>query len=87
MCREWIVTGRVQGVFFRASTAGFARPMGLIGEARNLPDGTVRVRACGGTDELARLGDWLQSGPPMARVDSVHAAHAECVAGDGFVTA
>ena len=71
MCRVFVVEGRVQGVFFRASTARVAQRLGLHGEARNMPDGTVRVIACGGDDELDQLHDWLQEGSPMSRVDRV----------------
>ena len=76
----------MQGVFFRASTARFAESRGLWGSAVNLPDGRVRVDACGGTDELAALEKWLHKGPPMARVDRVVASDQECVSGEGFST-
>ncbi len=65
------VTGRVQGVFFRASTAERARALALRGHARNLPDGSVDVLAGGSEEALAELLRWLQHGPPMARVDRV----------------
>lgn len=71
MCREFYIEGRVQGVFFRASTARVANRLGLRGEARNLSDGRVRVIACGGTDELTQLESWLHEGSPMSRVDRV----------------
>lgn len=82
MCREFVVAGRVQGVYFRASTAKVAHGLGLVGEARNLDDGRVRVIACGGTDELAQLETWLHSGPMLANVESVTAANAACPGGD-----
>lgn len=77
----------MQGVFFRASTARFAQSRGLRGTAVNLPDGRVRVDACGGTDELAALELWLHHGPQMARVDRVVASDRECVASTDFSTA
>lgn len=72
-----IVSGRVQGVFFRDSTARRAAALGVAGHARNLPDGTVEVFAVGAPDALAGLRAWLEVGPPaarVARVDSVEEA-------------
>jgi acylphosphatase len=65
------VTGRVQGVFFRDSTREKAVKLGLTGYANNMPDGSVEVVACGMSHALDKLGEWLQSGPPMASVKSV----------------
>jgi acylphosphatase len=65
------VRGRVQGVWFRGSTADRAAALGLRGRAENLPDGTVLVHAAGPPDSLAKLVEWLHRGPPMARVDAV----------------
>lgn len=65
------VIGRVQGVFFRASTAEHARMLGLTGRARNCHDGSVEVLAAGAPADLARLIEWLHYGPPLARVERV----------------
>lgn len=65
------VTGRVQGVFFRASTQRKARSLGLAGHARNLEDGSVEVLAVGSHPALGELQSWLGVGPTGARVDSV----------------
>jgi len=65
------IRGRVQGVYFRASTARRAIALSLAGHAENLADGSVLVLAAGTTGALAELAKWLQKGPPMARVDSV----------------
>jgi acylphosphatase len=73
-CRHFTVTGRVQGVFFRDSTRRKAEALGLTGYAKNRPDGSVEVLACGPADSLDRLGEWLQEGPGMAAVDSVQAS-------------
>lgn len=70
-CQLFRVTGRVQGVFFRASTQTTARDLGLGGYAKNLPDGSVEVLACGSRDALAQLDEWLLEGPPMAAVTGV----------------
>jgi len=69
-----IVRGRVQGVFFRASTQREAYRLGLSGYAHNLPDGSVEVLACGESAAVQQLCDWLWQGPPSARVTQV-----ECV--------
>lgn len=71
VARRCIVSGRVQGVFFRAGTARRAGELGVRGHARNLPDGTVEVLAAGAEDAVAGLCAWLQQGPPAARVDAV----------------
>ena len=70
-CARFRITGRVQGVFFRASTQREARRMGLTGHAVNLDDGSVEVLACGPDDALDDLERWLHRGSPAARVDRV----------------
>lgn len=70
-CMRFIVSGRVQGVWFRASTQEEANELGLTGWAANLPDGTVEVIACGEQDKLAQLHEWLKEGPELAKVDNV----------------
>jgi acylphosphatase len=67
-CRRCYVSGRVQGVFFRASTSKQARSLGVSGYARNLPDGRVEVLACGPDAAVQQLCDWLAQGPPGAQV-------------------
>jgi acylphosphatase len=68
---KFIVSGLVQGVFFRAATQARARTLGLTGYARNCADGCVEVVASGTPDALAKLDMWLLTGPPNARVDAV----------------
>ena len=70
-CARFIVTGRVQGVFFRASTREVALQLGVAGYAKNLADGSVEVVACGNAEALDKLDAWLRHGPPAARVDTV----------------
>lgn len=77
-CRRCLVSGRVQGVFFRDSTRREALALGLEGRAVNLPDGRVEVIACGPVDKLDALCRWLAQGPPSASVTSV-----ECEPWDG----
>ena len=86
MCRQFIVTGRVQGVFFRVSTRDVAVPLNLHGHAINLQDGSVEVRACGDSEAIAELKDWLRQGPSHAVVDSVIEAETACTKPDRFVT-
>jgi acylphosphatase len=62
------VSGRVQGVAFRASTAQAARRLGLRGWVRNLPDGRVEIEAEGDRAALEALVAWCRRGPPAARV-------------------
>jgi acylphosphatase len=80
LCRQFTVRGRVQGVFFRASTRDVAVPLGLTGYANNLPDGSVEVLACGERGAVSELQRWLSVGPPMATVSGVEAADVECAA-------
>ena len=70
-CIHCHVSGRVQGVFFRASTQAEAQRLGLTGWVRNLPDGRVEVFACGESANLNALRNWLQHGPSHAEVDRV----------------
>jgi acylphosphatase len=67
-----IVTGRVQGVAYRASTVYEARGHGLTGWVRNLPDGSVELEAQGDDGGVAALLAWCAHGPPAARVTEVN---------------
>ena len=69
--RRCLVSGRVQGVFFRASTRQRALALGITGYARNLPDGRVEVLAVGTLQAVQELRDWLWIGPPGAKVTAV----------------
>ena len=71
VCLRCLVSGRVQGVAFRASTRAQARRLGVTGYARNLPDGRVEVLACGGAEGVAELRRWLAIGPTHAEVTDV----------------
>jgi len=68
---RFLVSGRVQGVSFRAYTQAKARELGLGGHARNLPDGRVEVVAEGAPAAIDALGAWLWQGSPAARVADV----------------
>lgn len=71
ICLRCYVTGRVQGVFFRESTRQEAESLGVTGSAANLPDGRVKVVACGEEPAVRALVDWLREGPRMAEVEDV----------------
>lgn len=71
-CKRCFVTGRVQGVFFRAATRDKAQSLHVTGYARNLDDGRVEVLACGEEKAVETLVDWLWQGSPAAQVDNVH---------------
>ncbi len=82
-CRA-IVSGRVQGVFFRDTCERVATGLGVRGWVRNRPDGTVEVVAEGSRDAVDSLLAWCREGPPRARVDRL-ALTDEPVAGErGF---
>ncbi|MEE2987250.1 MAG: acylphosphatase [Nitrospinota bacterium] len=66
-----IVHGRVQGVFFRASTQERGRDLGLCGWVRNRVDGTVEIHAEGEKQSLDRFAQWCRQGPPAARVEQL----------------
>jgi acylphosphatase len=84
VCVRCRVEGRVQGVFFRDSTRREAQQLGISGYARNLPDGSVEVLACGSESAVAQLKEWLWVGPPAARVTAVACAPASVPQADGF---
>lgn len=85
-CRRFVVSGRVQGVWFRASTRDQAQRLGIAGHARNLPDGRVEVVACGSEAALDALAAWLWRGPELARVEDVTSETLPEQAPSGFVT-
>ncbi len=66
-----VVHGRVQGVFFRASTQKKAEELGLAGWVKNRPDGTVEIHAEGQQETLEKLIEWCRQGPALASVSSI----------------
>ncbi len=66
-----IVSGRVQGVSYRASTASEARRLGVVGWVRNRSDGTVELEAEGSEETISQLIVWCEQGPPSAAVSGV----------------
>ena len=72
-CMHYRVRGRVQGVFYRASTETLARKLGITGWVRNVENGDVELMACGSTALLKTLEEWLWRGPVNAKVEDVSA--------------
>jgi acylphosphatase len=72
-----IVSGTVQGVFFRASTQRKAEELGLKGWVRNTTDGTVEAVFEGDKTKVENIIAWCHQGPPGAQVENVTANFAE----------
>lgn len=78
------VSGRVQGVFYRAYTQERAQSLGLVGWVRNLPDGRVEVAAEGNVEKLKTLLEWIHKGSPASRVERVDEAWEPASGESGF---
>jgi acylphosphatase len=63
-----LVSGKVQGVFYRANTEKIANKIGLAGFVKNLPDGNVYIEAQGKQEQLDQLCEWCKRGPERAVV-------------------
>ncbi len=74
IAKRFLVSGRVQGVFYRATVAQQARSLAIKGYARNLPDGRVEVLACGDAAALEELERSLWIGSSASKVTSVEVA-------------
>jgi acylphosphatase len=66
-----VITGRVQGVFYRASCRDEAAALGLAGWVRNNPDGSVEAEFEGPEADVLKILEWCRRGPPTAGVDRV----------------
>jgi len=77
LAKYFVIEGRVQGVFYRASTEQRARQLGLVGWVRNRDDGCVECLAQGEEKNLGEFEHWLWQGPEYARVSTVHVEDAE----------
>jgi acylphosphatase len=71
VAKRCLIAGRVQGVYFRASTQQQARKLGVVGYAKNLADGRVEVLAIGDFAQVEALVTWLWRGSPASHVTSV----------------
>ena len=72
-----LISGRVQGVWFRASTREVATNLGLRGWVRNRPDGRVEVTAQGPDSQVESLIEWCREGPPGSQVGRVEVFEVE----------
>ena len=77
ICRRSFVSGRVQGVFYRATCVRKASTLGLKGFARNLADGRVEVLACGDEAAVQEFVRWLWEGSPASKVTYVATEQAD----------
>lgn len=75
------VNGKVQGVFYRASTQKKAKELGVTGGVKNQADGSVYIEAEGLENQLNALVEWCKSGPPAAKVDEVEVKKADDIKG------
>ena len=75
--RRLLVSGRVQGVFYRNWTVAEARALGLAGWVRNLRSGEVEIMAQGREEAIEALAERCRRGPPAAQVDEVRVEEAE----------
>ncbi len=73
ICKRFLVGGRVQGVFYRATVAHHARTLAITGHAHNLPDGRVEVLAFGESRALEELERQLWVGSSASKVTSIEA--------------
>ena len=81
ICKRYLVGGRVQGVFYRATVARHARELRITGYAKNLPDGRVEVLAYGSEAALQELLERLWVGSSASKVTAVEVADAAAPAG------
>ncbi|MBS3114730.1 acylphosphatase [Candidatus Woesearchaeota archaeon] len=70
-CFHLIVSGRVQGVFFRANVGNKANELGLKGYAKNLENGNVEVVAEGDEEKLKELIEFMRKGPGVAKIENI----------------
>ncbi|EKD78109.1 MAG: hypothetical protein ACD_42C00040G0003 [uncultured bacterium] len=71
ICIKATVHGKVQGVFYREGTRKKARSLNITGWVKNNDDGTVELFACGDSEKIKNLIEWLWRGPLLARVEKV----------------
>jgi len=91
ICRRSFVSGRVQGVFYRATCVRKAESLGLTGFARNMSDGRVEVLACGEPASVDQFVAWLWEGSPASKVTAVETSDADVAdaakhSGPGFTS-
>ncbi len=76
-CTHLIVSGKVQGVFFRVNVRNKAVELGLKGYAKNLENGDVEVVAEGSQEKIKEFVDFIRKGPGISRVTGIQVTHKE----------
>lgn len=71
LCHKCVISGRVQGVFYRHGTQKQAEQLLVTGWVRNLPTGEVECLICGEEQAVLAMLAWLRKGPPVAKVEAV----------------
>jgi len=84
ICKRCLIDGRVQGVFYRASTYEKAQQLGVKGWVRNLSDGRVEALVQGSEEQIEEMVDWFWQGPSYSRVSSVQCYDEQPVVTDTF---
>lgn len=79
------VSGRVQGVYFRASAKEKARSLNISGYVMNEPDGSVYIEAEGGQQDIEKFLEWCRKGPPHAKVSQCEIQEGPLKNFSGFV--
>ncbi|MEW6102785.1 MAG: acylphosphatase [bacterium] len=74
-----LISGSVQGVFFRANTRDIANSLFLSGWVKNLPDGKVEVMASGEKENIEKLIEWCKKGPRGADVSNVEIEYGDSI--------
>jgi acylphosphatase len=82
--RRVVVSGQVQGVFFRDTCQRRARAYGVTGWVRNCPDGTVEAVFEGESEDVEAMIEWVRKGPPAAQVDRVAVTEEQAVGERSF---
>lgn len=72
--RHLVITGKVQGVWYRGSMVEVAQRLGVSGWVRNRADGSVEAMVAGSDEQVAAMINWARRGPPTARVEHVAVA-------------
>jgi len=85
--RIFLVSGKVQGVWFRQSTKQLAQQLNITGYAKNLTNGTVEVFAVGSEVALQQLTEFLKQGPAQAQVDNLTVTSVTMTVPDDFTVA
>ncbi|EXJ12954.1 acylphosphatase [Nitrincola nitratireducens] len=73
LCLHLIISGRVQGVWFRRFTQEHAQLNNVTGWVKNLPDGSVEALLCGDEQNVRHVETWLSKGPELANVADIQA--------------